>query len=345
MVSLALALASGQILPVQLLACTLVTPPSTNPLYWLCLPLPERKLIERIRRLAGRNRPASVVAGIGDDAAVLRVEPGFDLLVTTDISAEGVHFRRDWSAPEAIGHRALARGLSDIAAMGGEPFAAFLSLGLSVRTPQKWVDGFLAGFLRLARKHAVTLAGGDTSGSKAGVVADVSVLGKVPAGRAIRRSGARPGDVICVTGKLGGSAAHIRRRRTGRTQGPAVLPEPRISVARWLREQRLATAMIDLSDGLSVDLRHICRESGVGAAVMESAVPRASGATLQDALHGGEDYELLFTVGRNKKVPAEITGVAVSAIGEITRSKKRDVRILSQGKWKTMLAKGWEHFR
>lgn len=311
----------------------------------MCLPLPERKLIERIRRQAGRNRFAGVVAGIGDDAAILRVEPGFDLLVSTDISAEGVHFRRDWSRPEAIGHRALVRGLSDIAAMGGEPFAAFLSLGLSARTPQKWVDGFLNGFLRLAKKYGLTLAGGDTSGSRSGVVADISVLGKVPSGRAIRRSGARPSDVICVTGKLGASAAFIRQLRAGRILGRTVLPEPRIAVARWLRERRLATAMIDLSDGLSVDLGHICRESGVGAAVMESAVPHATGATLKDALHGGEDYELLFTVPRNKKVPAEIAGVAVSAIGEITRSRKREVRILSQGKWKTMPARGWEHFR
>lgn len=308
------------------------------------MPLPERKLIERIRRQAGRSRPAGVVAGIGDDAAILRVEPGFELLVTTDCSLEGVHFRRDWSLPKAIGYRALARGLSDIAAMAGEPFAAFLSLGLSARTPQRWVDGFLDGFLRLAKKHHVTLAGGDTSGSQSGVVVDVTVLGKVPTGRAIRRSGARPGDVICVTGVLGAPTAIIRQRRAGRGRSQTALPEPRIAVARWLREKRLATAMIDLSDGLSVDLSHICDESGVGAAIMESAVPRAKGATLEDALHGGEDYELLFTAPRNKKVPAEIAGVAVSAIGEITRSRKPEIRILSRGKWKKLVAKGWQHF-
>ena len=310
----------------------------------MCLPLPERKLIERIRRQAGQSRPDGVVAGIGDDAAILRLEPGFELLVTTDCSLEGVHFRRDWNPPEAIGYRVLARGLSDIAAMAGEPFAAFLSLGLPARTPQKWVDGFLDGFLRLAKKHRVTLAGGDTSGSKSGVVADVVVLGKVPTGRAIRRSGARPGDVICVTGVLGAPAALIRQRRAGRGRSQTALPQPRIAVARWLREKRLATAMTDLSDGLSVDLSHICDESGVGAAIMESAVPRAKGATLEDALHGGEDYELLFTAPRNKKVPAEIAGVAVSAIGEITRSRKPEVRILSQGKWKKLPAEGWQHF-
>lgn len=308
------------------------------------MPLPERKLIDRIRRQAGRGRSAGVIAGIGDDAAILRVEPGFELLVTTDFSAEGVHFRRDWSTPQAIGYRALARGLSDIAAMGGTPFAAFLSLGLPARTQQKWVDGFLQGFLRLARKHSVLLAGGDTSSSNSGIVADVIVTGKVPKGRALRRSGARPGDVICVTGVLGGPAALIRRLRAGKFTQRTILPEPRIAVGSRLREERLARAMIDLSDGLSTDLHHICEQSGVGAAVMESAVPRARGATLDEALNGGEDYELLFTVPRNKRVPAQIAGVTVTAVGEITRSRNAEMRLLSRGKWKRLRPQGWQHF-
>jgi thiamine-monophosphate kinase len=311
------------------------------------LPLPERKLIERIRRLAGRAPTRGLITGIGDDAAVLRLQPGFELLVTTDLTLEGVHFRREWNAPEVVGHRALLRGLSDIAAMGGEPFAAFLSLALPRKLPQAWADGFFRGFLHLARRYGVALAGGDTGSSTAGVIADVIVLGRVPRGSAVTRSGAGVGDVICVTGNLGGGAALIRQLRAGKRGKARDLtgPEPRIAVGRWLREQRLPTAMIDVSDGLSVDLLHICQESGVGAAIMENAVPRAAGATLQEALHGGEDYELLFTVSRGKKVPMEVAGVPINPIGEIIRSRTPQVRILSGGRWKRLKPAGWEHFR
>jgi thiamine-monophosphate kinase len=311
------------------------------------LPLPERELIERIRKLAGSFRPQELITGMGDDAAILRLPMRHELLVTTDLMLEGVHFRRDWSTPEAVGHRALTRGLSDIAAMGGEPFAAFLSLALPRTLPQAWVDAFMKGFLRLARKYQVVLAGGDTSASPAGLVADVIVAGRIPRGRAITRSGARVGDVIFVTGGLGASSARIRElRRSGSSKPqPMPMPEPRLPIGRWLREKRLPTAMIDLSDGLSTDLCHICEESGVGAAIMENAIPRAQGATLHDALHGGEDYELLFTASPRKRVPPAIAGVPVSPIGEIVRSPKREIRILSAGKWKPLAAAGWEHFR
>src|SRR6266699_747058 len=174
----------------------------TNVYHVLALPLPERELIARFRRhvsrRGGRPRPhtgpsASILVGIGDDASVLRVPSNRDLLVTTDFSLEGVHFRRDWHPPESVGHRCLARGLSDIAAMGGDPIAAFLSLALPAKLPQIWVDGFLKGLLALARQHSVTLAGGDTAqspglGSLAQVLADITVVGSLPRGTAVRRS-------------------------------------------------------------------------------------------------------------------------------------------------------------
>src|SRR5204863_6644217 len=169
------------------------------------MPMSEKALIARIRRKAVPGR--SIVTGIGDDSAVLKIPKGHQALVTTDFSLEGVHFRREWHPPDSVGHRCLARGLSDIAAMGGEPITAFLSLGLPRDLPQKWVDAFVRGLLKLAADYGVSLAGGDTAESPAGVLADIIVLGSVPRGKAVLRSGARPGDRIYVTGGLGASAA------------------------------------------------------------------------------------------------------------------------------------------
>ncbi len=169
----------------------------------------ERELIKRIRRIAGSG-PA-VVTGIGDDAAVLRMPPDHDVLVTTDFSIEKVHFRREWHRPRVVGWRCLTRGLSDIAAMGGEPRAAFLSLAVSSDVPQNWVDKFLKGLLALAKEYKVPLAGGDTAQAASGIQADIVVVGSVPKGTAVLRSGAKPGDQIYVTGELGGSAMALAR--------------------------------------------------------------------------------------------------------------------------------------
>src|SRR5271157_5963529 len=155
------------------------------------MPLSEKKLIQQIRRLALGG--PSLVKGIGDDCAVLRVPPGHELLVTTDFTIENVHFRRDWHPPEWVGRRCLTRGLSDIAAMGGQPQAAFLSLAVSGDVPQKWVDRFLKGLLDLAKEFKVPLAGGDTAQSPAGIQADIVVVGSVPKSKAVLRSGAKPG--------------------------------------------------------------------------------------------------------------------------------------------------------
>ncbi len=313
------------------------------------MPLPEKALIEHIRRTA-RATKGAVRVGIGDDCAVLRPPAGQELLVTTDFSLEGIHFRREWHSPESVGHRCLTRGLSDIAAMGGEPIAAFLSLALPRNLPQAWVNRFLKGMSNLARRFKFQIAGGDTAESPAGVLADIMVLGSVPAGQAILRSGAQPGDYIYVTGELGRSAATLarlyadpRKKLNPRRHKPHFFPEPRLAVGRVLRQKKLATAMIDISDGLSTDLDHICQESNVGAEIYAAKIPRADkGHDLGLALHGGDDYELLFTAPPEKRIPRTLAGVPVTRIGLITASAGI---VLADGSVTVNLEpKGWEHF-
>jgi thiamine-monophosphate kinase len=328
------------------------------------VPLPEKALIAKIREMAGsarrvqaNGRRRTILTGIGDDCAVLRAAPGQDLLVTTDFTLEGLHFRRDWHPPESVGHRCLTRGLSDIAAMGGDPLAVFLSLALPRDLSQSWLDHFIEGLIGLARKHGATLAGGDTAESRSGILADIVVIGVAPKGKAILRSGAQPGDRIYVSGELGGSAAAVeqlraqsRKKLDPRTFLRHFYPEPRVELGRILRENNLVTAMIDTSDGLSTDLAHICKESDVGGEIESSAIPLASvgkpahEVDLELALHGGEDYELLFTAPRGKRMPKRIGGVPITQIGTITRSQKVLVRN-SKGVADELHARGWEHFR
>jgi thiamine-monophosphate kinase len=316
------------------------------------VPFAERSLIARIRKQA-RAGPG-VTAGIGDDCAILRIPPGHEALVTTDFSLEGVHFRREWHSPQVVGHRCLVRGLSDIAAMGGQPIAAFLSLALPSRLPQRWVDQFMAGLLQLADEFNVTLAGGDTAQSPSKILADIVVVGSAPNGKAIRRSGARSGDKICVTGEMGSSAATLALLFSGRKLRAAGFPRhfhpiPRIQVGRWLRERGLASAMIDISDGLSTDLSHICEESGVGAEIQAETIPVASigkpdrEEDLKFALHGGDDYELLFTAPRSKQIPRSIAGVPITQIGHITRQRR--IFLIDRQERSDLLPQGWQHFR
>jgi len=293
---------------------------------------------------------------MGDDCAVLRPLAGRDSLVTTDFTLEGIHFRRDWHPPESVGHRCLARGLSDIAAMGGEPVAVFLSLALPRDLRQAWVDRFARSLISLADMHGAPVAGGDTAESPDGILADIIVVGSVPKGKAILRSGAKAGDRIYVSGELGGSAAAVVRMRSGggkvkpRDYVRHFYPEPRIDLGRVLREKNLASAMIDTSDGLSTDLAHICEESGVGAEIDSSLIPRAHvgkparEVDLDLASHGGEDYELLFTASQEKRIPRHIAGVDITQIGRITRTRGIFVRN-SKGVGYEMHPRGWEHFR
>lgn len=313
--------------------------------------LKERSLIRHIRQVAALSLNRAVIHGIGDDCAILRLKPGFELLVTTDLCLEDVHFRRAWHPAIVVGHRCLTRGLSDIAAMGGEPLACFLSLGLPEDLPQAWVNGFLRGLLGLAQRFNIQLAGGDVS-SASKITADIVVTGQVPAGKALLRSGANPGDRIYVTGALGGSAATLKqlyaRKKIKPTRSNAhFYPTPRIEVGAWLRKHRLATAMIDLSDGLSVDLTHICGESRVSAKITASRLPLGKGADLELALHGGEDYELLFTAPKGARVPGRIAGIQITEIGEIRNPANYSsaIQILEDnGRVRSLPQRGWEHF-
>ncbi|AFL87209.1 thiamine-phosphate kinase [Terriglobus roseus DSM 18391] len=318
----------------------------------------ELALIQQIRQRAA-HRSGTVRLGIGDDCAVLRPPTGHDILVTTDFSLEGRHFRRDWHPAVSVGHRCLARGLSDLAAMGAKPMAAFLSLALpeglsKTATGRRWIQGFLAGLMALADATGTPLAGGDTAAAPGeAILADIVLLGSAPRGSELRRSTARPGDSLYVTGALGGASAEFQalaarpqrfRRAIADAAHPHLFPIPRLAAGQRLR--RLATAAIDLSDGLSTDLRHLCEESAVGAAVDAAALPihplaQASASPLDHALNGGEDYELLFTASPTARVPKQIGGIPITRIGQITRS--RGIFLSGNGEDEPLRAAGWEH--
>lgn len=249
--------------------------------------------------------------------------------------------------------------------MGGQPLACFLSLGLPPGFPQRWAGEFLAGVQALARSYGVQLAGGDLSAAPK-ITADIVVAGQVPVGKALLRSTAKPGDRIFVTGQLGGSAAVLQRLYAGERIRPTRLdrhffPEPRLATGRLLLRRGLATSMIDLSDGLSVDLAHICQESGVSAQIIASQVPVAQGANLTLALHGGEDYELLFTTSARARPPRQLAGVELTEIGVIQRRaagsnvlrkktrRQKNYRpaieiLYENGRVKPLPPMGWQHF-
>jgi thiamine-monophosphate kinase len=343
-------------------------------------PRAELALIAGIRQRAAATGSRHLRLGIGDDCAILAPPRGHELLVTTDFSLEGRHFRRSsggaWHSPASIGHRTLARGLSDLAAMGAQPLATFLSLALprSVARKPAWLDGFLDGLLALAAAHNLPLAGGDTSESPSDhILADIVLIGYAPKGRALRRSGARPGDTIYVTGALGGAAAELsslsgktKRAQTSTcplltthyslfTASPHLFPQPRIAVGRALLRRKLATACIDLSDGISTDLAHLCEESRLAARIDAAALPLhpltrslAPSAALHAALHGGEDYELLFTADPATRVPKSIAGVPITPIGTMLsprRSRPRVTLVQANAHTSELLPQGWEHLR
>ena len=369
--------------------------------------LGELALLHRIRLRAAQTPTPELRLGIGDDCAILRPSLDQELAVTTDLSIAGRHFRLDWHPAESVGHRALARGLSDLAAMGARPVAAFLSLALPPALVKKtkarraasalggtstergiwqgpkgrepWIDRFLDGFLSLAQAHQVPLAGGDLAESTL-AIADVVLTGAVPYGAALLRSGARPGDLIYVTGSLGAAAAGLaclsqlaaafkRARPRSRLKElspipprlmavltPHLYPKPRVPQGLWLARNAMATAAIDLSDGLSTDLAHLCSESGVAAELDAAALPVAPGASLAQVLHGGEDYELLFTASPAARVPSSIEGVPVARIGRIVtmaegaaRNGKRQtatppITLITPTGAVPLAPQGWQHF-
>jgi thiamine-monophosphate kinase len=298
----------------------------------------EVEWIERIRRRTGVGRAAGVALGIGDDCAVFRPRGSSeDLLFTTDLLLEDVHFRRWTHTAEDIGWKALARGLSDIAAMGGTPRFFLVSLAVGRGTTDRWVDGFYDGAMRLARREGVPLIGGDLARSGK-IACDVVVGGSAPRGTALRRDGARTGDAIYVSGRLGGSALGLKSR-LGRAWRRHTRPEPRLALGRFLRERVHATAAIDLSDGLSLDLHRLCLASARSATIEEP--PRFRGATLHQALHGGEDYELLFTTPAAVRVPGEFEGIPLTRIGAIGKGPAGAV-VLEGARLAPL---GYDHFR
>jgi thiamine-monophosphate kinase len=296
----------------------------------------EVDLVRRIRQLAeAQPQNKSIVTGIGDDCAVVRPPANRDMVFTTDFVIENRHFTLATHKPPDIGHKALARSLSDLAAMGAKPLFCLVSLAVPGKLGTAWVSQFYRGLLDLATQHGVTLAGGDLASTLI-VVADVMCCGTVAPGMAMLRSAARPGDQIYVTGELGGSAVGFELRR-----GPAwkrhLRPQPRIEVGIGLARKGIAACM-DLSDGLSLDLQRLCFESKVSAR-LTGELPIAKNASYRQALHGGEDYELLFTTP--KRMPEEIAGVPVTAIGEIVQGPPGEV----MWKGQPLPAAGFDHFK
>jgi thiamine-monophosphate kinase len=299
---------------------------------------------------------------MGDDAAVLRPGTGAEWVVTTDAFLENVHFLRKIHPPKAVGYKALARATSDIAAMGARPRYFFLTLALPDTCAGAWLDEFLDGMARAARRFGLILAGGDTTKYSL-VVTSFTVLGEIERGKAILRSGARPGDLLCVSGRLGEAELGLRliqrkihqRKRRAKLLKKHFYPEPRLALGEWLAARRFATAMIDTSDGLSTDLGHVCKASGVGAIVWAPKIPmvripaelqRLGLDPLDLALNGGEDYELLFTVPKKSaaRLPHNLGGTPITVIGEITRSK--EVLVMeANGHSEPLRPKGWDPFR
>jgi thiamine-monophosphate kinase len=304
------------------------------------------------------QRSKGLTLGIGDDAALVSVPTGHELILTTDMSIEGVHFKSGVHSPRSIGHRALARSLSDIAAMGGTPRYVLVSLALAENAKQSWLKEFYRGLFKFGRRFGVAVIGGDTAVTPGPTVVDIIVAGEVPRGKALLRSGAKPGDRIFVSGSLGLSAlglrlllsrAHVRNATDKAALHAHLYPQPQCSLGRFLSEHRLATALMDLSDGLSIDLRRLCDASGVGANLFADQIPAPDIADRDDALklalHGGEDYQLLFTVSAKKaaKIPKRFGRIPLHHIGEIQPSKA--IHLISpNGKTRPLKPEGWDHF-
>lgn len=326
----------------------------------------ETELIARLaRRIPSVGRSGDRFGarlGIGDDAAILRQPANHEWVVSCDSSLEGVHFRGDIHPPESIGYKSLSRAASDLAAMGARPRYFLLALALPAAKTDRWLDRFAAGMARAARELKIRLVGGDISRSPS-LMISITVLGEISAGLAIPRSGARPGDLIYVSGKLGGAQLGLELILRGFAERPQfrkylqphLYPKIPLALARTLSARRIATAMMDISDGLSTDLARLCEASGVGARVWSAKIPkikmpaalaRLNLDPLELALHGGEDYGLLFTV-RPKSVSLlrrVSRKFAVTHIGVITR-QKQIVLVRGDAAQAPLPACGWAPFR
>jgi len=309
---------------------------------------------------AARPSSKNVMLGIGDDAAVVRPSPGRDWVLSTDSFVEGVHFLARLHPPQAVGYKALARAVSDLAAMGAAPRYFLLTLSLPPGRTGSWLDKFARGMARAARRFGMRLIGGDVS-RHSQVVAALTVIGEARPGFALTRSGARPGDALYVTGRLGAAqsglelllskgARAISGQRASYSLKRHLYPDPRLALAAWLAAKRLASSAMDLSDGLSTDLARLSAAGKVGAVVHSAALPLGpdnleQAAALHRALHGGEDYELLFTVPPRlaPRVPPSFRGVPITRIGEITSQRKISL-LDAAGRAKPLHPRGWDHF-
>jgi thiamine-monophosphate kinase len=324
----------------------------------------ESDLVSRIL-LALRARPSDrsgLLVGPGDDAAVLPATPHADWVVSCDWFLENVHFLPGVHPPDSVGFKALARAASDLGAMGATPRFYFLSLAMPSPRTGKWLDRMLAGMARAARRFHLELAGGDTT-RRSSVAIHITVIGHSLRGRTISRRGARSGDKLFVSGTLGAAQLgleFVRRKLSRRLLAKNVMqahlyPEPPLELGCWLAKHRLASAMIDLSDGLSTDLHRLCRASGAGARIDRSSIPSAaipaalSRTGLKServALHGGDDYQLLFAVPRRltARIPARFKGRPLTCIGEITRVKSV-LLVDKEGHASPLRPAGWDPFR
>lgn len=328
----------------------------------------EFDFIRELRNKKNKNPPGPAVRfGIGDDCAVLPKDAETDLVITTDLLIEEIDFRPDWTAPALLGHKALAVSLSDVAAMGARPVWAMLSIGVPEKIWQSdFVEKFYDGWFRLADRFGVELVGGDVSRTPDRIVVDSIAAGELKSGRAVLRAGAKPGDLLFVTGALGGASAGLKLLENGILLETAehvwqkelllrqLAPEPRVTEGEIIGRAQTVTSMIDLSDGLSSDLLHICRESNVGAEIFADRLPLdenlkkmiGSPAERFDlALNGGEDFELLFTVSPHRFSAAKQTLEAfdVHHIGLIN-GKPGSVELIADGAARPLRAAGFRHF-
>ncbi len=324
------------------------------------------------RRVSMSGSSSSLVTGIGDDAAVLRQTTGRDTVVSTDLLIEGIDFQQQSTEPVLLGHKALAVSLSDIAAMGARPRWSLISLGVPEDIwESSFCDEFYDGLIKLADAYDIKLIGGDISRTPQQIVIDSIAMGECATGKPVLRSGAKPGDRIFVTGSLGGAAAGLRLIERGARFKKAendedsnlvqelvlrhLKPEPRVGWGVVIGEEQLASAMIDISDGLSSDLHHLCEESHVGAIVRSGDIPvdervveicgRRRLDPLMLALHGGEDFELLFAVPPDKvaQLPHKVDGVQLTEIGEL-RAANEAIRISEGSRVWDLQPEGWKHF-
>ncbi len=306
----------------------------------------ETELIRLIERLAGTQESVRLRVGIGDDAAVLASpEAKQELLATTDQIVENKHFIYEQHPPDALGHKLLARGLSDIAAMGGEPIWFLLSLAVPSRVNGGWIEKFLQGLLAAREKNGaprIALAGGDVSGSEL-FLAHVTVVGAIPAGQALLRSGCRAGDNLFVSGRLGGSALGLERLARGELDDAAarhLWPTARLALGRKLRDLGVRAAL-DISDGLSTDMSRLAEASSVGIQINFEDLPRFPGATDSQVLHGGEEYELLFSAPASINIPPRLEGVPLTQIG--TAVNGEGVTLVRGGLQSALAPGGYEH--